>query len=92
MQSAKLARDLGDTPVISVGGFRSGKAMEEALRSGSCDLTALSRPLIAEPDFVQRIAADLEYQAVCTNCNQCAIMCDTPNRTFCYNRGSHERE
>jgi 2,4-dienoyl-CoA reductase-like NADH-dependent reductase (Old Yellow Enzyme family) len=92
LQAARQARETGTIPVISVGGFRSGTEMEDALQSGSCDLTALSRPFIAEPDFVQRITAELNYQAICTNCNQCAVMCDTPHPTICYSRGRHERK
>lgn len=92
LQAAKQAKTLSNIPIISVGGFRCGTEMEEALQTESCDLTALSRPLIAEPDFVRRITTNLEYHAVCTNCNQCAIMCDTPNRTFCYNKGQHDRK
>ena len=91
LQAARQARETGTIPVISVGGFRSGTEMEDALQSGSCDLTALSRPFIAEPAFVQRITADLNYHAICTNCNQCAVMCDTPHPTICYTRGRHER-
>lgn len=92
MQAARKAKEAGNIPVISVGGFRSGIEMEEALQLESCDLTALCRPFIAEPDFVQKIAADLNHQAICTNCNQCAVMCDTSYPTVCYNRGQNERK
>ena len=92
LQAARQARESATIPIISVGGFRSGTEMEEALQAGDCDLTALSRPFIAEPDFVQRITADLNYQALCSNCNQCAVMCDTPHPTLCYTRGRDERK
>jgi 2,4-dienoyl-CoA reductase-like NADH-dependent reductase (Old Yellow Enzyme family) len=92
LQAARQAKEMGAIPVISVGGFRSGAEMEDALQSGNCDLIALSRPFIAEPDVVQRIKNDLNYQARCTNCNQCAIMCDTPRPTLCYTQGRNERK
>lgn len=91
LSAARQAKELGSIPVISVGGFRSGTAMEDALQAGNCDLVALSRPFIAEPDFVRHLENDLKYQARCINCNQCAVMCDTPHPTLCYTRGHHER-
>lgn len=39
--------------VCVTGGFRSKKAMEEALGTGACDLVGLARPLTAEPYLIR---------------------------------------
>jgi 2,4-dienoyl-CoA reductase-like NADH-dependent reductase (Old Yellow Enzyme family) len=92
LRAARQAKETGTIPVISVGGFRNGTVMEDALQSGNCDLIALSRPFIAEPNLVQRLKNDLNYQVRCTNCNQCAVMCDAPSPTLCYTQGRNERK
>lgn len=57
-------------PVISVGGFRSASVMRRAIESGRCDLVAMSRPFIWEPDLVQKIRAGRE-RAFCVSCSKC---------------------
>jgi len=81
---AREAKKVGDIPVITVGGFRTGDQIEAALDEGSADFVALARPLLCEPDFVSKIINNVEYQSVCSNCNQCAVMCDSPQPTRCY--------
>ncbi|KAL8277387.1 hypothetical protein RQP46_010227 [Phenoliferia psychrophenolica] len=36
-------------------GFRTAKAMADAIRSGACDMVGIARPLMMEPDLVARI-------------------------------------
>jgi len=43
-----------DTPVILVGGNRDIERMESAVKSGSIDFFALCRPLINDPDLLNR--------------------------------------
>lgn len=81
---ARLAKDYTDIPIISVGGFRSGDEIFQAIEKGDADMVGLSRPLICEPDFVQKIIKNKHYHSRCMNCNCCAIMCDSPNVTMCY--------
>lgn len=71
-------------PVISVGGFRRGSEIRQAIQSDGIDFVSLSRPFIAEPDFALRVKARDEHTSLCCNCNYCAIMCDTPFKTQCY--------
>jgi 2,4-dienoyl-CoA reductase-like NADH-dependent reductase (Old Yellow Enzyme family) len=60
-----------DIPVISVGGFRTKSVMEAALKAGKCDMIALSRPLIREPDLVEKFKTGKAERAECISCNKC---------------------
>lgn len=60
-----------DIPVICVGGMRSLTVMSRALSSGMCDMVSISRPLIREPDLVNRFASGRTTVAECISCNQC---------------------
>jgi 2,4-dienoyl-CoA reductase-like NADH-dependent reductase (Old Yellow Enzyme family) len=60
-----------DIPVISVGGFRSKSVMEAALKDGKCDMIAISRPLIREPDLVEKFRTGKADRAECISCNKC---------------------
>ncbi len=57
-------------PVISVGGFRSVSIMRQGIESGQCDLVAMSRPFICEPDLVIKIRQG-KIKADCVSCGKC---------------------
>ena len=61
----------GKTLVALVGGVRSRKTAEEFLNDGTCDVISVSRPLIREPDIVDKWMEDPEYRAKCVSCNGC---------------------
>jgi 2,4-dienoyl-CoA reductase-like NADH-dependent reductase (Old Yellow Enzyme family) len=67
-------------PVIVVGGLRSLPVMNEALCSGACDAVSMSRPLICQPDFPQRLKRG--EQSACIGCNLCLLRND--QMTACY--------
>ncbi len=83
---AETAKQYTQKPIISVGGFRSGKEMEDAIRQKGIDFVSLCRPFICEPDFAIKIIEDPNYTSTCTNCNICAIMCDSKSSTRCYKK------
>ncbi|MBI4007565.1 MAG: NADH:flavin oxidoreductase, partial [Planctomycetes bacterium] len=58
-------------PVICVGGIRSVKVMEGMIKDKKADMIALSRPLIREPDLVNKIREGIKTKADCISCNQC---------------------
>jgi 2,4-dienoyl-CoA reductase-like NADH-dependent reductase (Old Yellow Enzyme family) len=58
-------------PVIMVGGLRSFGLMEEAVARGDSDFVSLSRPLIREPDVINKWKRDQTYKAKCISCNKC---------------------
>jgi len=90
LEYSKIAKQLTNIPVISVGGFRSGYEIEHAISSGYADFVGLSRPLICEPDFISKIKKDSTYQSACVNCNFCAIMSDSGQPTHCYKTKKEE--
>ena len=49
------ARKITDKPLLLTGGFRSVKAMEDALEEGELDLIGLARPFCLYPNLVQDI-------------------------------------
>lgn len=55
-------------PIILVGGFRDIEQMSNALDKG-IDFISMSRPFIAEEDFVQKLK--MNQASICINCNQC---------------------
>ncbi|WP_163711784.1 NADH:flavin oxidoreductase [Mangrovibacterium lignilyticum] len=86
---ASLATKYTTKPIISVGGFRTGKEMEHAVKIDGINFIGLCRPFICEPDFVVKIETDSNYKSKCLNCNYCAIMCDTQSVTQCYKTKSN---
>ncbi|MGE5679842.1 MAG: NADH:flavin oxidoreductase [Bacillota bacterium] len=87
LKYAQRAKSLTSIPIITVGGFRSKKEIENAIESNMADLVSLSRPFICEPDFVQKLimSAD-DYTSQCRNCNKCVFMCDSGKPTVCYSK------
>ncbi len=81
---AEMARRVTHLPIIVVGGFRDGRQIRHAICDCGIDFVSLSRPLIAEPDFVNKLNEDLDYTSACVSCNRCAIMCDSSHPTRCY--------
>jgi 2,4-dienoyl-CoA reductase-like NADH-dependent reductase (Old Yellow Enzyme family) len=55
LELAAAARSATSIPLIVTGGFRSKRAMQDALVSGACDLVGLARPLAVEPDLPRRM-------------------------------------
>lgn len=72
LPTSVVSRAVAPVPVAMVGGLRSLRVMEEVLAGGECDLIALSRPFIYEPDFGHRLAAGAQ-RARCISCNLCAL-------------------
>lgn len=68
--AAKLRGQLS-VPVILVGGIRSMAMAEKLLQDKACDLIALGRPLIAEPDLALDWRNGQERISRCVGCNGC---------------------
>lgn len=68
--AAQLAEEL-EVPILLVGGLRSPEVMENLLETTPIEYFSLSRPLIAEPQLVQRWQDGDRSPARCTSCNGC---------------------
>ena len=68
--AAKLANEV-DVPIILVGGLRSKDTMEEVLNQTNIELLSLSRPLLREPDFPNRLKNENNAVSKCISCNRC---------------------
>lgn len=82
--AAKAVKAATGVPVILVGGLRSLAVMEKVVAEGVCDLVAMSRPFVKEPDLVARFKSG-QAQAACVSCNACfnpaGLKCWLPERT-----------
>lgn len=59
---ANQVRTSVSTPIMLTGGFRTAKAMEQAIKDGICDLVGLARPLALDPELPKKIImGDLSY-------------------------------
>ena len=54
---AKAVREAVSVPVICAGRMDGPMLAERAVREGACDLVGLGRPLLADPDYVNKLAA-----------------------------------
>lgn len=62
-------------PVILVGGMRSGETIQSVLEHTDIEFVSLSRPLLREPDWPNKLREGTTTQSECISCNRCY---DTP--------------
>ena len=58
---AAKARKVTDVPIAVTGGFRSVRAMEDALATGATDFVGIARALTLDPELPKHAAADPDY-------------------------------
>jgi 2,4-dienoyl-CoA reductase-like NADH-dependent reductase (Old Yellow Enzyme family) len=58
-------------PVITVHGYRTLSKMAEIIETGKADLISLCRPLIREPDLIEKFQTGTKQSADCISCNLC---------------------
>ena len=68
--AAGLAEKIS-VPVILVGGLRSLDIMQNILNTTKIELLSLSRPLIREPDFPNKLFNHESTDSKCISCNAC---------------------
>jgi 2,4-dienoyl-CoA reductase-like NADH-dependent reductase (Old Yellow Enzyme family) len=78
-------------PLILLGGITNKETMDLAMAEGF-EFVAMARALLAEPDLINKIAADgSAVRSVCTHCNKCMPIAfkSRPNlRTHCVVTGT----
>jgi 2,4-dienoyl-CoA reductase-like NADH-dependent reductase (Old Yellow Enzyme family) len=70
-EGAKVIKSSVDVPIFLVGGVTSPTTMEEIVSSGDADYISLSRALIADPKFPQKIQGNRNAPLRCIHCNLC---------------------
>ena len=68
---ARVIADAISAPVILVGGNRSTETMQHLLEETKIACFSLSRPLLCEPDLINKWRADKNVKPHCTSCGQC---------------------
>ena len=71
-----------DVPIILVGGHRSVEMMDKLLNETEIEYLSLSRPLIREPNLINRWKSGDLRPSACISCNSCYR---TPNHTCIFN-------
>lgn len=82
MDAAIKIKEQTNIPIIPVGGIRNVNDMLQIMNR--LDAVSLCRPLICEPDFVNKIRFDRQKFSKCINCNLCTVYCDSHNTLRCY--------
>ena len=85
LRDARLFRAELSMPLILLGGITNSATMKTAMEEGF-EFVAMARALLAEPDLVNKIAADAGHVSACTHCNQC--MPTIYSRTHCVVTGA----
>lgn len=62
---------LVDVPVVLVGGLRSIEKINQYLDETKIEYVSLSRPLVREPNLIQRWQTDDTKSSLCVSCNTC---------------------
>jgi 2,4-dienoyl-CoA reductase-like NADH-dependent reductase (Old Yellow Enzyme family) len=72
-----------DIPVIVVGGIRRLSDIEDIIGSNQADFVSLCRPLIIEPNLVEKFRSGKQAESRCINCGYC-LFGVTSNSLRCY--------
>ena len=60
--------------MIANGGFQRRETIEHALTSRQCDLVAMARPLLANPNLLTLFRQGVNEPAKpCSHCNRCSV-------------------
>lgn len=68
---AKLMKQTVDVPIIMAGRMDNPDMALECIENGTCDMISLGRPLLADPDYVNKLRAN-HYEQVrpCLSCHE----------------------
>jgi len=92
LENASLIWSNTELPVIVVGGIRTLESMLGIINDFNIDAISLCRPLIIEPNLPKMIQANQFIASKCTNCNLCAVYCDSPQPLQCHQKKLSEHD
>ncbi|NME83363.1 FAD-dependent oxidoreductase [Clostridium sp. SM-530-WT-3G] len=68
---AKLMKETVDVPIICAGRMDNPDMALEAIEDGTCDMISLGRPLLADPDYVNKLRANkVDSIRPCISCQE----------------------
>lgn len=68
---AKLMKETVDVPIICAGRMDDPDMALEAIENGTCDIISLGRPLLADPDYVNKLRSNkLKSIRPCISCQE----------------------
>jgi 2-enoate reductase len=71
MPYAKLMKESVDVPVICAGRMDNPETASEAVKNEVCDIVGLGRPLLADPDYVNKVmCSDVRSIRPCISCHE----------------------
>jgi 2,4-dienoyl-CoA reductase-like NADH-dependent reductase (Old Yellow Enzyme family) len=65
---------MGNTPLFLDGGLRKLATMQKIVEEGEADFVSLGRPLVREPNLVNKFKNGETEVAACVSCNKCMVM------------------
>ncbi len=71
------------SPLILVGGIRSYSVAEKLVQDGTADYVSMSRPLIREPDLINRWKSGNHEKSGCDSDNLCFKPAMTGRGIYC---------
>ena len=90
-EEARALKQRLKIPVILVGGIRSLPVAEGLIAEGACDFISLCRPLIREPDLVNRWQSGDRRKAACTSDNLCFAPARSGEGIYCVTAAKKRR-
>lgn len=68
---AKMVKEAVHVPVLCAGRMDNPTLAANAIRDGACDIISLGRPLLADPDYVNKLRADdVKSIRPCLSCHE----------------------
>lgn len=83
LKAARKFKEKVKVPLMLVGGIRSYEVAERIIREGMADYVSLSRPLIREPDLVNRWKSGDTGKARCLSDNLCYEQAKAGEELYC---------
>jgi len=83
VEAAKKFKERVRVPLMLVGGIRSYAVAERIVREGIADYISVSRPLIREPDLVNRWRSGDTGKARCLSDNLCYEQAKAGKGLYC---------
>lgn len=72
--AARRLRDVVSIPVVASNRINTPEIANEILEGGEADMVSMARPLLADPDFVRKVAENRQDEInTCIACNQACL-------------------